>query len=92
MPKSGGGPVEFVTAEAAASEVKDAQSLSVWTGTSPLNHIYSIFLTWGRSEYTLMWFYLFLISSINSMTLQMPNLWEYTRANQANLGYMGDLS
>jgi Domain of unknown function (DUF6602) len=79
-PGVGGGPIRFVSAYDAYSESKKAP-------TPP--HVY---LTWGRSEHALMWSYLFLISSINAMGNQTPDLWKYAEAIKINLGYKGDSS
>ena len=83
-PGVGRGKINFATAYDAASEL-----LRLDANPEDVRHIY---LTWGRSEHALMWFYLFLIASINSMETQVPDLWEYTQASRANLGYGGDSS
>jgi len=91
-PHKGGGPVEFVTAESAVSEAKEAATTCASLGMSLSGYIYYIFLTWGRSEHALMWFYLFLVSTMNAMKVREPNLWEYAGASRTRLGYKGDFS
>lgn len=86
-PEVGGGPVEFKMAHQAAAALEPPTCLA----GLPLPPS-DIYLTWGRSNHALMWFYLFLISSINAMKTQKPNLWKYTGANKTNLGYRGDPS
>lgn len=84
-PGVGGGKIDFTTSYNASVESKNLASFS--PENKPLPHIY---LTWGQSEHALMWFYLFLISSLDAMEIQVPNLWEYAGANDTNLGYMGN--
>jgi hypothetical protein len=83
-PGVGGGAIEFTTAYDAASEAK------ALTSKHPpgLPHVY---LTWGQSEHTLMWFYLLLISKLDEMETQRPNLWQYAQANKTDLGYRRNL-
>lgn len=77
-PGVGGGAIRFVSAHDAYSESKNPP---------PTPHIYA---TWGRSEHALLWFYLFLISSVNAMENQTPNLWEYAEAIKIGLGWKGN--
>ena len=66
-PGVGGGSIDFTTSYKAALEEKRITSSGQENNPTP--HIY---LTWGRSEHTLMWFYLFLINSIGAMELKFP--------------------
>lgn len=84
-PGVGGGRINFTTSNEAALEAKQIASSGQENKATP--HIY---LTWGRSEHALMWFYLFLVTSIEAMETQVPNLWEYAGANETNLGYVGN--
>jgi hypothetical protein len=76
----GPGPIMFATAVDVYEEVK--------TGGEQRR-----FLTLGRSESSLLWFYLFLIDRLNILDRQpppirRPNLWQYTEAFRVNLGYI----
>lgn len=86
-PGLGGGSIDFVTCHQAHLEEKKIASAQRSSEQEPERHIY---LTWGQSEHALMWFYLFLLSNIGAMEARVPNLWHYTRASQANLGYRGN--
>lgn len=48
-------------------------------------------LTLGSSEDALLWFYLFLISSINAIPQEPVNLWKYAEVEKIDLGYIFDL-
>lgn len=50
-----------------------------------------VFLTWARSRYALLWFYLFLTSELGRMDAIGPNLWEYARSRQMDLGYQHNI-